>query len=132
MNRSGRSRPAGPASTPQASSGWSARAWATILSYSARGIVSTSKEHTGAPPSRAKGARASPGLKSDALASQRAAGGCLPREPKGRGPVWTEERRRSDEGRRDLKAARRRAREQSATKEGGASKAPRRRAGGKK
>src|SRR5271165_7303842 len=41
MNRSGWSLPAGPASTPQASSGWSARAWATIWSYSARGIVST-------------------------------------------------------------------------------------------
>src|SRR4029077_3677046 len=33
-----------------------------------------------------------------------------PREPKGRGPVWTDERRRSEEGRRGLKAARRRAR----------------------
>ena len=31
-----------------------------------------------------------------------------PREPKGRGVAWTEERRRSDEGRRRLKAARRR------------------------
>src|SRR5580693_5004571 len=61
MNRSGRSRPAGPASTPQASSGWSARAWATILSYSAREIVSTSNEHTAMPPP----------------ASQRAAGGYL-------------------------------------------------------
>src|SRR5690242_9785486 len=47
MNRSGRSLPAGPAMTPQASSGWSARAWATILSYSERGIVSMFSELTG-------------------------------------------------------------------------------------
>src|SRR5580704_12173139 len=47
MNRSGRSLPAGPASTPQASSGWSARAWATILSYRARGIVSMINELKG-------------------------------------------------------------------------------------
>src|SRR5689334_588704 len=47
MNRSGRSLPAGPAMTPQASSGWSARAWATILSYRARGIVSMFNELTG-------------------------------------------------------------------------------------
>jgi len=33
----------------------------------------------------------------------------LLREPKGRGPAWTEERRRSDEGRRAATAARRRA-----------------------
>src|SRR6266545_2620577 len=46
MNRSGRSLPAGPAITPQASSGWSARAWATILSYRAREMVSTMNEHT--------------------------------------------------------------------------------------
>src|SRR5207344_3450377 len=46
MNRSGRSLPAGPAITPQASSGWSARAWATILSHRARGMVSTMNEHT--------------------------------------------------------------------------------------
>src|SRR6478752_6385238 len=46
MNRSGRSLPAGPAITPQASSGWSARAWATILSYSEREMVSTINEHT--------------------------------------------------------------------------------------
>src|SRR2546423_12831071 len=45
MNRSGRSLPAGPAMTPQASSGWSARAWATILSYSEREMVSTINEH---------------------------------------------------------------------------------------
>ena len=32
-----------------------------------------------------------------------------PREPKGRGAAWTEERGTSDEGRRDLKAPRRRA-----------------------
>src|SRR6201996_7341360 len=36
MKRSGRSLPAGPAMTPQASSGWSARAGATILSWSSR------------------------------------------------------------------------------------------------
>src|SRR6201996_8359683 len=36
MNRSGRSLPAGPAMTPHASSGWSARACATILSWSSR------------------------------------------------------------------------------------------------
>src|SRR6266581_8187481 len=47
MKRSGRSLPAGPASTPQASSGWSARAWATILSYRTRGIVSMIHELTG-------------------------------------------------------------------------------------
>src|SRR4029079_10300071 len=47
MNRSGRSLPAGPAMTPQASSGWSVRAWATILSYRARGIVSMFNELTG-------------------------------------------------------------------------------------
>src|SRR5690349_22989664 len=47
MNRSGRSLPAGPAITPQASSGWSARAWATILSYSEREMVSTINELTG-------------------------------------------------------------------------------------
>src|SRR5580693_10732075 len=40
MNRSGRSLPAGPASTPHASSGWSRRAWATIWSCSARGMLS--------------------------------------------------------------------------------------------
>ena len=38
-------------------------------------------------------------------ASTRALG---PREPKGAGAAWTEERRRSDEGRRRLKGARRR------------------------
>jgi hypothetical protein len=32
-------------------------------------------------------------------------------EPKGRGAAWTEERRRSDEGRQRLKAPRRRVRE---------------------
>src|SRR6266542_3118212 len=72
IKRSGRSLPAGPAITPQASSGWSARAWATILSYSARGIVRMIHELT------------APG----------------PREPKAAGSDWTEERRRSDEGRR--------------------------------
>src|SRR4249919_2497444 len=46
IKRSGRSLPAGPAITPQASSGWSARAWATILSYSEREMVSTINEHT--------------------------------------------------------------------------------------
>src|SRR5580700_5857749 len=40
MKRSGRSWPAGPAITPQASSGWSARACATILSRSAGWSVS--------------------------------------------------------------------------------------------
>src|ERR1700760_306644 len=40
MNRSGRSLPAGPAMTPHASSGWSARACATILSWSSRRIDS--------------------------------------------------------------------------------------------
>jgi hypothetical protein len=34
-------------------------------------------------------------------------------EPKGRGSAWTEERRRSDKGRRRLKAPRRRGRQQS-------------------
>ena len=47
MNRSGRSLPAGPAMTPQASSGWSARAWATISSYRARGMVSMQRQSTG-------------------------------------------------------------------------------------
>src|SRR6266567_4272642 len=46
MNRSGRSLPAGPAITPQASSGWSARTWATILSYSEREMVSMIDELT--------------------------------------------------------------------------------------
>src|SRR5450432_3566814 len=40
MNRSGRSLPAGPAITPQASSGWSARACARISAWSTRLIVS--------------------------------------------------------------------------------------------
>src|SRR5580658_767523 len=40
MNRSGRSVPAGPAITPHASSGWSARACDTILSRSAGWSVS--------------------------------------------------------------------------------------------
>ena len=43
-----------------------------------------------------------------------------PREPKGAGADWTEERGTSDEGRRRLKGARRRAGKQSATREGGA------------
>src|ERR1035438_2236764 len=46
MNRTGRSLPAGPASTPQASSGWSWRAWATIASCSSRGMVSMITEVT--------------------------------------------------------------------------------------
>src|SRR6266446_2902654 len=49
MNRSGRSLPAGPAITPHASSGWSARAWATILSYSPRPIVSMRARLPAAP-----------------------------------------------------------------------------------
>src|SRR3984893_9757953 len=40
MNRSGRSLPAGPAITAHASSGWSARAWATIFARSAGSSVS--------------------------------------------------------------------------------------------
>src|SRR4249920_3407199 len=63
MNRSGWSLPAGPAITPQASSGWSARAWATILSYRERGMVSTMNEHTrGAEPSRGLAHRLDEGL----------------------------------------------------------------------
>src|ERR1700760_662686 len=50
MNRSGRSLPAGPAMTPQASSGWSARAWATILSWSSRRIDSMRMSLMGAAP----------------------------------------------------------------------------------
>src|SRR5690606_5719849 len=42
MNRSGRSEPAGPAMMPHASSGWSARAWAMILSTRSREILSIS------------------------------------------------------------------------------------------
>src|SRR5687768_8016187 len=42
MCRVGRSLPAGPATTPQASSGWSRRAWATISSRIALSMVSTS------------------------------------------------------------------------------------------
>src|SRR6201990_2827269 len=41
MSRVGRSLPAGPATTPQASSGWSRRAWATIASTIALSMVST-------------------------------------------------------------------------------------------
>src|SRR5262245_56252276 len=41
MNRSGRSEPAGPATTPHASSGWSAAACATIAAYTDRSIFST-------------------------------------------------------------------------------------------
>src|SRR4051794_24601702 len=41
MNRSGRSLPAGPATTPHASSGWSRRACATIASTISRVMVST-------------------------------------------------------------------------------------------
>src|SRR5215471_6227651 len=64
MNRSGRSLPAGPASTPQASSGWSARAWATILSYSERGMVSTKTSLRGLRKSLDQGFlhRAEPGV----------------------------------------------------------------------
>src|SRR3984957_7344137 len=40
INRSGRSLPAGPAMTPQASSGWSARACASICARRAALIVS--------------------------------------------------------------------------------------------
>ena len=40
-NRSGRSLPTGPATTPHASSGWSRRAWATIASYVDRSSCST-------------------------------------------------------------------------------------------
>src|SRR6202012_1102299 len=47
MNRVGWSLPAGPAITPHASSGWSARAWAPILSCRARVIVSMINELTG-------------------------------------------------------------------------------------
>src|ERR1022692_1415103 len=47
MNRSGRSCPAGPAITPHASSGWSARACAMILACSAPLIVSMDASVTG-------------------------------------------------------------------------------------
>src|SRR5918994_5260518 len=40
MKRSGRPVPSGPATTPHASSGWSARAWATIWSNRAWVMVS--------------------------------------------------------------------------------------------
>src|SRR5690348_14536917 len=54
MNRSGRSLPAGPAMTPQASSGWSARACAMIFSCSSGAIVSMDASVTRAPsPQRA-------------------------------------------------------------------------------
>src|SRR5258708_29734640 len=50
--------------------------------------------------------------------------------PAGRGTAWTEERRTSDEGRRRLRAPWRPAGDRArATREGGAAKAPRRRAG---
>src|SRR5262245_4045449 len=41
MCRVGTSLPIGPAMTPQASSGWSRRAWATIAAMIARSMVST-------------------------------------------------------------------------------------------
>src|ERR1700733_2489866 len=46
MNRSGRSLPAGPAITPQASSGWSARACATICARSPAEMVSMQRRLT--------------------------------------------------------------------------------------
>ena len=49
--RSGRSEPSGPAITPHASSGWSARAWATMASTRSARITSTA----GAPVSRSVG-----------------------------------------------------------------------------
>src|SRR5258708_26793036 len=49
MNRSGRSLPAGPAITPHASSGWSARAWATIFARSAGSSVSMDLRVAGRP-----------------------------------------------------------------------------------
>src|SRR5260370_20074965 len=53
-----------------------------------------------------------------------------PRELQGRGAAWTEERGTSDEGRRRLRAPWRQAGDRArATREGGAAKAPRRRAG---
>ena len=42
----GRSLPSGPATTPQASSGWSRRAWATISSWIARSMRSTGPDAT--------------------------------------------------------------------------------------
>src|ERR1700680_2604196 len=49
MNRSGRSLPAGPAIPPHASSGWSARAWATIFACSAGSSVSMDLRVAGRP-----------------------------------------------------------------------------------
>src|SRR3954453_4744242 len=46
MNRSGRSVPAGPATTPHASSGWSRRACATIASWMSWLILSTAARLT--------------------------------------------------------------------------------------
>src|SRR5690606_21944327 len=64
MNRVGRSDPAGPATIPQASSGWSARACAMILSTMARSIVSMFGRLPGGalrpPPVPAPAARVSP------------------------------------------------------------------------
>src|SRR4051812_13121603 len=53
MSRVGRSLPAGPATTPQASSGWSRRAWATIASTIALSMVSTRSHYRAV--SRARG-----------------------------------------------------------------------------
>src|SRR5262249_20218772 len=57
MNRSGRSLPAGPAITPQASSGGSALAWAMIAARSAPGMVSTHASLLGTAPARESGQR---------------------------------------------------------------------------
>src|ERR1700744_1846095 len=46
-NRTGRSLPSGPATTPQASSGWSRRAWATIASRISAWMRSTKGDDTG-------------------------------------------------------------------------------------
>src|ERR1700733_12757840 len=58
MKRSGRSWPAGPAITPQASSGWSARACAMILSRSAEWSVSMGPRVAAAAGERGRAAGA--------------------------------------------------------------------------
>src|SRR5215218_10050868 len=52
MNRSGRSLPSGPATTPHASSGWSRRACATISSTRSARITSTSPGYVAPLPAR--------------------------------------------------------------------------------
>src|SRR5690242_14173885 len=99
MKRSGRPEPAGPATTPHASSGWSWRAWATIWSTRAWVMVSMSvRISRRAAPYRGvvrSGPHAEPGRSADLLELRFAALGdlgvaCLehpPADGQGRGPA---------------------------------------------